>query len=152
MPKAYRVLAYALVVEVVIQAMAIAYAQAGVGKWVEQDGGVLTKQVIESESAEFAGVGGFIIHGINGMMLIPLIALLLLIFSFFAKVPDGTRRAGILVGLVVLQVVMGIASGSLPFLGALHALNAFAILVVALQAARSAGTTTPVADDRVTVG
>ena len=45
MRNVYRVLAYLLAVEVVVQAMAIAYAIAGLGKWVEDDGGVLNKQV-----------------------------------------------------------------------------------------------------------
>lgn len=139
MRKTYKVLAYALVVEVVIQAMAIAYALFGLGKWIDEDGGVLNKQVLNADDGpEFDGVVGFMIHGINGMMLIPLLALVLLIVSFFARVPGGTRRAAILLGLVVLQVVLGIAGHGLPFLGALHALNAFAILVIAYQAARSA--------------
>ncbi len=137
----YRVLAYALAAEVVIQAMAIAYALFGLGKWIQDDGGVLNKAVMDADNGpEFSGVGGFAVHGINGMMLIPLLVLLLLIVSFFAKVPGGTQRAGLLVGLVVLQVVLGIAGHGLTLLGPLHALNAFAILVVAIQAGRLAGT------------
>lgn len=135
----YRVLAYALAVEVVIQAMAIAYALFGLGKWIEDDGGVLNKQVMDAnDGPEFSGVGGFAIHGINGTMLIPLLVLLLLVVSFFAKVANGVQRAAILFGLVVLQVFLGIAGHGVPYLGPLHALNAFAILVVAFQAGRSA--------------
>lgn len=132
----YRVLAYALAAEVLIQAMAIAYALAGLGYWVAEEGGVLNKQVLDSESAEFAGVGGFATHGINGMMVIPVLALVLLIVSFFAKVPGGTRRAAILVGLVALQVVLGLFSHASPYLAPLHALNAFGILVMAYLAAK----------------
>lgn len=139
MRKTFQVLAYALCVEVIIQAMAIAYALFGLGKWVEDDGGVLNKQVMDaSNGPEFSGVGGFAIHGINGMMLIPVLVLLLLIVSFFAKVPGGVRRAAALVGLVVLQVFLGISGHSVPYLGPVHALNAFVILVVAFQAARAA--------------
>ena len=36
------------------------------------------------------------IHGINGEMLIPLVALILLIISFFAKVPEGPKWAAML--------------------------------------------------------
>jgi uncharacterized sodium:solute symporter family permease YidK len=138
MRNVYRVLAYLLAVEVVVQAMAIAYAIAGLGHWVEEDGGVLNKQVIDSDSPDFPGVGGFATHGINGTMIIPIIIILLLIVSFFAKIPGGVRKAAILFGLVVLQVFLGIFSHSIPFVIVLHVLNAFAILGMSLVAARSA--------------
>jgi uncharacterized sodium:solute symporter family permease YidK len=138
MRTAYRVLAYLLAIEVVVQAMAIAYAIAGLGKWVEDDGGVLNKQVLDSDSPDFQGVGGFATHGINGMMIIPILVLLLLIVSFFAKVPTGVRNAAILLGMVVLQVFLGIFSHSIPFVIVLHVLNAFGILAMAIVAGRSA--------------
>jgi len=133
----YRVLAYLLAIEVVIQAMAIAYAIAGLGKWVADDNGVLNKQVIDSESG-FPGVGGFATHGINGTMVIPILVLLLLIVSFFAKVPRGVQKAAILLLLVALQIFLGIFSHSIPFVVVLHVLNAFGILGMSLAAARSA--------------
>ncbi len=136
MRNVYRVLAYLLAVEVVVQAMAIAYAIAGLGKWVADDGGVLNKQVIDSDSPDFPGVGGFATHGINGTMIIPIVVILLLVVSFFAKVPGGVRRAAILFGLVALQVFLGIFSHSIPFVIVLHVLNAFGILGMALFAAR----------------
>jgi hypothetical protein len=123
---------------VVVQAMAIAYAIAGLGHWVEEDNGVLNKQVIDSDSPDFPGVGGFATHGINGTMIIPIIIILLLIVSFFAKIPGGVRKAAILFGLVALQVFLGIFSHSIPFVIVLHVLNAFAILGMSLVAARSA--------------
>ena len=138
MRNAYRVLAYLLAVEVVVQAMAIAYAIAGLGHWVEEDNGVLNKQVIDSDSPDFPGVGGFATHGINGTMIIPIIIILLLIVSFFAKIPGGVRNAAILFGLVALQVFLGIFSHSIPFVIVLHVLNAFAILAMSLVAARRA--------------
>jgi hypothetical protein len=138
MRNVYRVLAYLLAVEVVVQAMAIAYAIAGLGKWVEDDGGVLNKQVLDSDSPDFQGVGGFATHGINGTLVIPIIIILLLIVSFFAKVPNGVRTAAILFGLVALQVFLGIFSHSIPFVIVLHVLNAFAILGMSLYAGRSA--------------
>lgn len=131
MLKAYRVLAYVLAAEVLVQAMAIAYAIAGLGHWVENDGGVLNKAVIDSGDADFGGVRGFMIHGINGQMIIPLLVLALLVVSLFTKVPGATKRAGLLLGLVVVQVVLGIASHSLPYAIVLHALNAFAIFSMA---------------------
>jgi heme A synthase len=137
MRKTYRVLGYLIAAEVVVQAMAIAYALAGLGYWISEDGGVLNKQVLDSEP-EFAGVGGFMVHGINGMMLVPLLALLFLLVSFFTKLPGASRRAAAVVGLVVLQVFLGILTHSLPFSAALHALNAFVLLVVAITSARRA--------------
>jgi hypothetical protein len=138
MRSVYRVLAFLIAIEVVIQAMAIAYAIAGLGKWVEDDGGVLNKQVLDSDSPDFTGVGGFMLHGMNGMMIIPILVLLLLVVSFFAKVPGGVRSAAILVGLVALQVFLGIFAHSVPYVIVLHVLNAFAILGVAAMAGRSA--------------
>lgn len=152
MRKTYRVLGYLLAAEVVVQAMAIAYGMAGQSKYVDEDGGVLNKQVMESDDMIFPELVGYIVHGVNGMMLIPLLALVFLIVSLFAKVPGGTRSAAIVLGLVVLQVVMGVAAGSLPFIGALHALNAFAILVVAFTAARRARDGVPTAPAQPRVG
>ena len=136
MRKAYQVLAYALSVEVVVQAMAIAYALFGLGKWIEDDGGVLNKQVLDADKGpEFSGVGGFAVHGLNGTMVIPVVLLLLLVVSFFAKVPGGVRLAAILFGMVALQVALGMISHAVPYLGPLHALNAFGILVMSWRAA-----------------
>ena len=145
MRKTYRVLGYLIAAEVVVQAMAIAYALSGLGHWVAEDGGVLDEQVMESDSLSFAGLGGFITHGINGMMVIPVLALLFLVVSFFARLPGASKRAGAVVGLVVVQVALGIATHSLPFAAALHALNAFVILVVAFTAAHRATADAPAA-------
>jgi hypothetical protein len=120
-------------VEVVVQAMAIAYGLAGLGKWID-DKHVLNKQVWDSNKPHFTGIGGLALHTINGVMLIPLLTLVLLIVSFFANVPGGSRRAGILVGLVVLQIVLGFALHSVPFVSLLHVLNAFGILAMAFIA------------------
>ena len=141
MIKTYRVLAYLLAAEVLVQAMAIAYALAGLGYWVMEDGGVLNKAVIDSDDADFGGVGGFMIHGINGTMIVPALVLLLLIISLFTKLPGATKRAALLLGLVVVQVVLGIMSHSIPFAIVFHALNAFAIFsMAALTGYRTSGT------------
>jgi hypothetical protein len=151
MRNVYRVLAILVAVEVVVQAMAIAYAIAGLGKWVEDDGGVLNKQVLDADSADFPGVGGFATHGINGMMIIPLIVILLLIVSFFAKVPGGVRFAGIIFGLVALQVFLGIFSHEIPGVIVLHVLNAFLILGASIAAARAASVAPAPAEASVAV-
>jgi hypothetical protein len=149
MRNVYRVLAYLLSIEVLVQGMAIAYGIAGLTRWVDDDGGVLNKQVLDSDDADFPGVGGFMIHGINGTTIIPLIVLLLLIVSFFAKVPGGIKRAAILFGLVVLQIFLGIFSHEIPFVVVFHVLNAFAIFIGAFMTGRAASTVAPPADATV---
>jgi hypothetical protein len=140
----YRVLAFVIAAEVVVQAMAIAFALAGLGKWVGDEGGVLNKQTFDDESMKFTGVVGFMVHGINGEMIIPLLVLVLLIVSFFAGVPGGIRLAATILGLVVVQVALGIGLHGLPYLALLHAANAFAIMGVAVQAGIRARGVVPV--------
>ena len=135
--KAYRFFALFIALEVVIQAMAIAFAVFGMSNFIQNDGGVVDKALIDSQDADFTGVIGYPIHFLNGM-LIGLLALLFLITSFFAKVAGGTRDAAIIVVLVVVEIFLGTIGGDLPILGPLHALNAFAILFMALGAAKRA--------------
>jgi hypothetical protein len=152
MRSVYKVLAYVLAAEVVIQAMAMVYAVAGQGRWV-MEGGVLDKAVVESREFVFPEVLGYAIHGVNGAIVIPLLALLLLVFSFFAKVPGGVKWAGIVLLLVVLQATLGIAGHSVPFLGALHGLNALLLfssaLYTGLRVRRMAATPAAESPDRV---
>jgi hypothetical protein len=142
MRTAYRVFAFIIAAEVVIQAAAVAFAVAGLFNWVDKEGGVLDKAAIDSE-VEFTGVVGFIIHGMNGMLLIPLIALIFLIISFFAKVPGGVMWAAIAFVLVLLQVTLGILGHEGAIFGALHGMNALAIFSVALMAGIRAKTDLP---------
>ena len=142
MRTAYRVFAYIIAAEVVIQAAAVAFAISGLFNWIDKDGGTLDKAAIESD-VEFTGVVGFIIHGINGMMLIPLIALIFLIISFFAKVPGGVMWAGATLALVVLQVTLGLLGSEGPVFGMLHGANALAIFSVAVMAGMRAKTDAP---------
>jgi hypothetical protein len=135
MRSVYRFLAYAVAVEVVVQAMAMVYGIAGLGKWVE-DGGVFDKSVMESEGSPFPEVAGLMIHGLNGMMLIPLIALALLISSFFAGIPGAVRWAGLVFLLVALQITLGLVGHAVPAVGALHGLNALVLFSAAVVTAR----------------
>jgi hypothetical protein len=137
MKSVYRALAYLVALEVVIQAAAIAYALTGLGKWISE-GGVLDAAAMESESTDFTGVVGFMIHGINGQMIVPLIALLLLISSFFAKIPGGVLWAGLVLLTVVVQVLLGIFGHGTPVLGMVHGAVAFVLFVFAVIAARKA--------------
>jgi hypothetical protein len=136
----YKILAYAVAVEVAVQAMAVVFAVAGLDKWVA-GGGVFDKATMESEETPFPEVIGLMIHGMNGMMVIPAIALLLLISSFFAKIPGAVKAAGLVVLLVAVQVTLGMLAHDLPALGALHGLNALLLFSAAVYAARRRGET-----------
>jgi hypothetical protein len=145
MRRAYHVLAYIIVAEVVVQAMAMATAVAGLDHWID-DGATVNKHVIDGHPS-FTGSFGFPVHAINGEMLIPLFAVSLLVVSFFAGVVGGTRWALYILGLIVVQVMLGVSQGDVPLLGLLHGANALAIFTVAVLAARRAAT--PVVDATV---
>lgn len=130
--------AFAIAGLVALQAAFMVFAVAGLGKWVA-DGGEYTKSVIEAEEPpEFTGAVGFMLHGMTGMMLIPLVALVLLIVSFFAKVPGGSTWAGFVLGAVLLQVALGIFGHESPYVGFLHGLNALVLFSLATMAGRRA--------------
>jgi hypothetical protein len=133
MRTAYRVLAGLVALGVVIQAAAIVYAVAGLGKYID-DGATINADVFEDDSLSFTGLGGFMLHGMNGMMIIPVLALLLLIVSFFAKVPKGVMWAGLILLDVILQVMLGIFGHEIPAVGALHGINALILFGLAVMA------------------
>jgi len=136
MRRAYHVLAYVIAVEVVIQAMMMATAVAGLDHWIE-DGATVNKHILD-KNPSFTGSFGFPVHAINGEMLIPLLAIALLVVSFFAHVADGTRWALYVFGIIVVQVILGVSQGDVPLLGLLHGANAIALFVVAVLTARRA--------------
>ncbi|MCW0213197.1 MAG: hypothetical protein OJJ54_07550 [Pseudonocardia sp.] len=135
MRTAYRVLAYVLAAEVVVQAAAIAYALFGLTTWID-GGGVLDKAAIEDESVTFTGVAGFMVHGINGQIVVPVLALALLVVAFFAHVSGGVRWAAICLGTVVVQVLLGMFAHGVPSLGILHGAVALGLFAAAVIAAR----------------
>ena len=148
--KAYRFLALAIAVLVVVQAGAIAWGYFGVSNFIT-DGGVVDEEFLDcTEDCEsFGGEIGFALHMFFvGLVLIPLCSLLLLIVSFFAKVPNGVMMAALIVVLVILQVFVlpplsrELGSG----FGGLHGINALLIMGAAGGAAARAK---PGADTRV---
>lgn len=130
----YRVLAYLIAIEVMIQAAALAYGIFGMRKWVDDEGGVVDAATMQSGDADFEGLIGLIIHGMNGMMVIPFIALLLLVVSFFTKIPGASRWAALIFLLVGIQIALGISAPDLPILGALHGFNALLLFGAAVRA------------------
>jgi hypothetical protein len=133
MKTVYRVLAFLIAALVFVQAAAVAYGFFGLGKWVE-GGGVVDKAAMESETTTFPGLNGLIIHGMFGTMVIPIVALLFLISSFFAKIPGGITWALIIVGTVAVQVFLGLFAHEVPALGILHGMVALALLGLAINA------------------
>ncbi|TCC21129.1 hypothetical protein [Kribbella speibonae] len=131
MRSVYRALAGLIAIGVLVQAAAIGLAWFTVLKDV--DGGL-----VYDKNSDFNA--GHMIHTIVGSGIIPLLTILLLIISFFAKVEGGVKWALYVFGLVVLQFGLAVASFGAPVVGALHGLNAFALLAVASMAARRAAT------------
>jgi hypothetical protein len=142
----YRVLAYLVALQVVVQAAAIAYGFFGITHFVDT-GGTIDKAFVESGSAHFPGDSGLAIHGMNGSLIVPIFALVFLIFSFFAKIPGGVKWAAITFGLTAVQVALGIFSHILFGLGALHGINAMALFAVAVMAGMRVRRATAFASD-----
>ncbi|WP_214107121.1 hypothetical protein [Acrocarpospora catenulata] len=131
----YKVLAYLIAIEVAVQASMVVLGDAGLFVYIGE-GGVLDKATAESGALQFPEFFAFVVHGINGMMVIPVIAVLLLISSFFTKIPGAVKAAGLVVVLVALQVTLGLLGHSITPLGALHGINALLLFTAALYAAR----------------
>jgi hypothetical protein len=135
--KTYRILALLIALEVMVQAAALALAFSGLAHWVE-GGGVLDSSALEGDSDPFPEVVGLIVHGINGSAVVPALALVLLVVSFFAGIPRGVVWAAGVLAVVVVQVMLGFSAAEVPALGALHGINALLLFLVALLAARRA--------------
>jgi hypothetical protein len=148
MKTVYRILAYVVAGLVMVQAMVMVFAIDGLGKWVD-GGGVLDKAVAASDQPlPFPEAVGFSIHGVNGMLIIPLIALLLVLSSFFAKISGASKWAGLVLLLVAVQIALGLGGHAIPAVGALHGLNALLLFSAAVYTARRGRTARarPVAD------
>lgn len=130
----YQVLAYLISLAVALQAAAIALSFFGLVSWIGS-GGTLDKAFIESEGASFPGIAGLEFHAMVGMMVIPALALLLLISSFFTRSKSAIGWAGIAIGCVVVQVLLGFFAHGMYMVGAVHGLFAFVLFVVAGVAA-----------------
>lgn len=141
MKQTYRVVAGLIALGVLVQAASVAFG------WFDALSAVDAGTVIDGN---YEGNAGHAIHGMVGMTVIPLLALILLIVSFFARnvVPGAVMWAGIVFGVTLLQVALAFAAFSAPVIGALHGINALALLGVAGRAgaltrdARAAGTGT----------
>ena len=143
MKSTYRILAYLIAALVVVQAGAIAWAFFGVTDWITNDNGVIDKAYLECDDCESIGLAewGFAIHMFFvGLILIPLTSLILLIVSFFAKVPKGITLAAVVFGLVLLQVFVlpELSRSAGSGFGGLHGLNALVLMGIAIMAGQRA--------------
>ena len=133
MKTVYRVLAYVIAALVAVQAAAIGYAVFAQLHWIE-GGGTLDGAALESGAP---GTGAFLFHALNGAVFL-LLALALLIVSFFAKIPQGVRWAVIVLVATVLQIALGTLSRLLAPIGAVHGAVALVLFGVAVMAAMRA--------------
>ena len=127
MKQTYRVVSGLVALGVLVQASAIAFGWFGAIH--ELDSGTVIDK-------NYDGNAGHMIHGLNGMYVMPLLGLILLIVSFFAakQVPGARKWGGIVFGLIVLQIVLAFVAFGAPVVGALHGINALAIFGSAIRA------------------
>jgi len=134
MRQTYRVVASLIALGVLVQAAAVAFG------WFD----VLADT---EEGRVFTGDYnvGHIVHSIVGLGVMPLLGLVLLGVSFPAAktVPGARKWAGIVLGLIVLQVALAFLSYAFPAVGALHGLNALAVLGTAGRASMLARSAAP---------
>src|SRR4051794_22009558 len=129
MKQTYRVVSGLVALGVLVQAASVSFG------WFEAISQVDKGLVID---AKYQGNAGHALHGIVGMYVMPLLGLILLIVAFFvAKAVPGARKwAGIVFGLILLQVALGMFAFGLPWLGALHGINALAVFATAGRASQ----------------
>ena len=131
MKQTYRVLAGLIALGVLVQAAAIAFG------WFSALSDIDSGAVIDGD---YEGNAGHAIHGMNGMMVIPLLALVFLVVSFFAKIPGGVTWAALVFLAVVVQVALGLFAHALVGLGILHGANALVLFGLAVMAGKRVDT------------
>jgi len=138
MKKTYRVLARLIAALVLVQAAAIAYGAFSIDKVIEKAKD--HSNTITDASSKLDGGAGYGLHGLIGMLVIPLAAIILFVVAFMAHVPDGVKWAGFVLLDVVVQVALGFAAHGVPALGWLHGPNALVLFGLAIYTARRVGT------------
>jgi len=127
MRRVYRYLAMAMATCVVIQASAIAFGMFGLAHDVDSGNVVVDKN--------YDGNFGFALHAIMGTMVIPIVALVFLIVGIVVRSIEGALKwAGIVFGLVVLQITLAMVAFGAPVVGLLHGINALLILLASIKA------------------
>lgn len=136
MRSAYKALSHSIAGMVAVQAAAIALWVFGLLNWVD-DGNSFTPQVSEDRAEGVTGSVGIAIHSF-GAIIVALLAIALLVVSFFAKIPGGSKWAGFVFLAVLVQWIVAIVSFSVPGLGVVHGINALVIAWLGWRAAKQA--------------
>ncbi|MFL4474626.1 hypothetical protein ACIPVK_11570 [Paeniglutamicibacter sp. MACA_103] len=125
MRTAYKVVAHIIAAAVVVQAALIAWSMFGLIPDL-QNGVVPAERPWTAE-----------MHGTIGMMVIPLLVLALVVIALLAHA--GLKWALWLLLAVAVQITLAFVAflATLPWVGALHGVNAFAIIALAEIGARS---------------
>jgi heme A synthase len=144
MRTAYRVLAFAIAAMVAIQAGAIGYAVFAQFNWIEE-GGTFDKAAFDTGAP---GTGAFMFHALFAGALL-LTSLVMLIISFFAKIPHGVRWAVFVLTATIVQIALGVLSHLLAAIGALHGAAALVLFGVAVMAAMRARKPAPAVEEAV---
>ena len=132
---AYKDIAHLIALGVLLQAAFVAAA------WFQVINDVDAGAVINTD---YDGNAGHALHGMVGMMVMPLLGLIFFILSFFAKLPGGVKWAGFTFLAIVVQVVLAFVSFGVPIIGALHGINAVVVFGLALYAGRRVASATTV--------
>ena len=141
----YRILGHTIAGLVAVQAAAIAMWAFGMFHWLrEGDDNTVTPQLADDFLEGVTGSAGMFIHSI-GSVVIAVLAIVLLIVSFFAKIPSGVKWAAFVFLAVLFQWVIAIASFSIPGLAFLHGANALLVAWLGWRAAKQASVVSPTA-------
>ena len=133
MKKVYRVLAYAIAAMVVIQAGAIGYGAWAQLNWIGE-GNTLDNAALESGAP---GSAALIFHSFFGGGVL-LVAIALLVISFFSKIDRGVRWAVIVLVATFVQIALGVLSHFTAVIGAVHGAAAMVLFGLATTAAMRA--------------
>jgi len=128
MRSTYRAIAGLIALGVLVQAAAIGFGWFDVINKVDEGSLVL--------DSDYEGNAGHTIHGMNGMMVMPLLGLLLLVTSFFTKLPGASRWGGAVFAAIIVQIALAFVAFGAPVVGALHGMNALVVFTLAFLTAR----------------
>jgi hypothetical protein len=124
--KAYKGLAHAIAICVVLQAAWIAASGFRVAKATDD-----AKSITEDNFQSW----GVTLHS-TFALIIPILAIAMIVTAFVIKRPGALKWAGYVFGDVLLQWVLAIIAFSASGIGVLHGVNAFVMIGLAEMAAR----------------